>query len=694
MDSFGGRQRLARTLVAGLVAVLASAGLVTTTTAPAHAGQVGVTVGIQGAGGVTVVEGTLEDGSYTCNRFHNTDHRITDWCPRVRNSEVFEAWVWLRGTPPTDPGDQWVLDGWTGCDETRERDGVVECGVHSGAFSSDERYPVARFRDTVPPRLWGDVSTVPGVDLTLRYALGVSDGVVDCRVDGVTDWATCVAGDTVRVPEGRHRVLIRATDSSGNETVDPNEVAAIDTRITAGPSARTGSPTARFGLSTVAGSRFSCSLDGAAWSPCGEGQTVVHDVWNLAAGDHTLLVQARYGEWVDPVPARWSWTVDLTAPTTTLTREVSGGSAVFTFDADEPASFRCRLESPRGSTPWEPCASPVVHDGLSQGSHAFSVRATDPAGNEEPAPPVHAWTVDTVAPTTTLVATTTEDRASFAFRAEDAERFECRLTGPGRDTAWTTCTSPTSYAGLAVGEHRFEVRAVDAAGNVEPMPRAHVWTATARQQDGPGPVPFPHPDMPSPDTALTSGPSGFVLAPTASFTLAAEPGWSFRCALDGAAVPCGASLTLSGLRSGTHTLTAAAVDARGEVDPTPAVRTWTVPVGATQLRAARGWRLRRSPAAYDGSRLEATRRGSRLTHRVSGARSVALVVGTGRRHGTVKVYAGTRLLRTVRLASRRSASQVLVPVSTFATPYTGRLRVVVATQGRPVRLEGLGVATG
>lgn len=260
------------------------------------------------------------------------------------------------------------------------------------------------------------------------------------------------------------------------------------------------------------------------------------------------------GSWVDPVPAVWRWTVDTDAPATTMTRTTSGTSATFTFDADEQSYYQCKLDTPAGEGSWLWCQSPRTFTGLQQGAHTFSVKAMDAAGNVETAPPSHRWTVDTVAPATMLVASTREDRASFAFSAPGATSYACRLTTPTGSGPWQACTSPAAHTGLAAGAHRFEVRATDAAGNVEAVPASHSWTAT---------------------------------------------------------------------------------------QPAP-----------------------------------------------------ALVVGKGRGHGTVKVYAGSRLLRTVRLAAPRTADRVLVPVGSLTTPYTGRLRVVVATQGRPVRIEGLGVATG
>jgi hypothetical protein len=53
--------------------------------------------------------------------------------------------------------------------------------------------------------------------------------------------------------------------------------------------------------------------------------------------------------------------------------------------------------------------------------------------------------------------------------------FECRLDW----RAWADCTSPQTYAELAVGRHWASVRATDAAGNVDASPDWARWTTVA-----------------------------------------------------------------------------------------------------------------------------------------------------------------------------------------------------------------------
>ncbi len=92
------------------------------------------------------------------------------------------------------------------------------------------------------------------------------------------------------------------------------------------------------------------------------------------------------------------------------------------------------------------------------------------------------------------------------------------------------------------------------------------------------PPPPPAGDMTAPDTSITSGPSGKVIATSATFAFAStESNSTFECRLDGAAwAPCTSPATLSGLSVATHTFDVRARDAAGNLDASPASRTWTI----------------------------------------------------------------------------------------------------------------------
>jgi hypothetical protein len=56
-----------------------------------------------------------------------------------------------------------------------------------------------------------------------------------------------------------------------------------------------------------------------------------------------------------------------------------------------------------------------------------------------------------------------------------------------------TCTSPTTYPGVAVGAHVFRVRAIDRAGNVDPVPAERRWSVESPPAPQPQPPPPPQP---------------------------------------------------------------------------------------------------------------------------------------------------------------------------------------------------------
>lgn len=385
-------------LFAAVAALLAPVGLVAALPAPAHAGQVGVTVGIEGAGSVRVVEGTLEDlAPSTCSRYDNQDHRVTVWCSRFRNEEPFEAWVWLRPTPSPSPAGQWQFSGWTGCDTTRTTNGVTECAVHSGAFGSVEKSPVAHFQDVGVPTVTVSATQVVADDRTFQFDFTATDGATLCRIEGEASFSPCTSPVRRSVPEGRRVFQVRAVDGSGNAGTAQVDIVSIDTEMTFGPMAVSRDRTAVIGLATIGGEKFWCSLDGEPFTYCGSGPRRSVVLEYLDDGFHRLRVYASTGDWVDPIPAEWWWTVDSTGPTTptVVTSDVRGNSATFTFTNPEATSFRCRIDSPAGNGMWGSCSSPVVLGDLEQGVHRLAVQGMDSAGNIESPGASYEWTVDT-----------------------------------------------------------------------------------------------------------------------------------------------------------------------------------------------------------------------------------------------------------------------------------------------------------
>ena len=91
-------------------------------------------------------------------------------------------------------------------------------------------------------------------------------------------------------------------------------------------------------------------------------------------------------------------------------------------------------------------------------------------------------------------------------------------------------------------------------------------------------VTFGPPDTTPPQTTIDSGPAATTTSTSASFAFSSsETGSSFECSLDGAAfTSCTSPAAYTGLGVGPHTFAVRAIDAGGNVDPTPASHSWTI----------------------------------------------------------------------------------------------------------------------
>jgi hypothetical protein len=235
-------------------------------------------------------------------------------------------------------------------------------------------------------------------------------------------------------------------------------------------------------------------------------------------------------------------------------------NASFSFaDKDATATLQCRLDAEAYAV----CTSPKSYSGLVAGTHTFSVKAVDAAGNESPTAS-RSWTIDlTPPPPPTLQSAppsvTASTSASFVFTDVDATAsFLCRLDG----AAFSACTSPKAYAGLTAGDHVFDVKARDPAGN-ESAPKTHAWTI----------------DLINP--VVTIDPATQPHDPTngaaASFAFTSTKlGSTFACELDGAGfTPCTSPAAYSGLSDRRHRFAVRATDPLGTTGPAT-VWEWTV----------------------------------------------------------------------------------------------------------------------
>ena len=155
--------------------------------------------------------------------------------------------------------------------------------------------------------------------------------------------------------------------------------------------------------------------------------------------------------------------------------------------------------------------------------------------------------------------------ASFTFSAaSDAtfRLFECRVGGVHD---WQACASG-QQEDPPTGSYTFQVRALDWSGNRSPE---STWQWTV--------------DKVLPETTLQpGGPSGTVASTSAQFDFGSNEPGTFVCTLDGITSLCSSPKFYSALGQGQHTFAVRARDVAGNLDPSPASRTWTVDTVAPQ----------------------------------------------------------------------------------------------------------------
>ena len=401
----------------------------------------------------------------------------------------------------------------------------------------------------------GSATTAPNGNWTFAYSaqLPVGQRITATMTDPGTGNDTSELAKPVRTGfDGTNPTVFFESGPQGNETITDS------------------TPTFEFS-SNFSNATFECRFEPNAFTACSSPFTP-----SLSDGPHLFAVRARVGASVSQA-AGSSFTVDATAETAIESGPAgptSDSTPQFGFSSpDAGATFKCRFDA----APFGPCSGPGNSHGpaapLTDGPHAFKVKATDPLGNVDQTPAVRNFVVDTVDPEGTITtgpaagSKTKDTTPTFGFSSnETGSTFECKL-----DTAaFGPCSGPGlkhTTATLGDGQHTFRVRATDAAGNADPVPAARNFII----------------DTVRPDTTITSGPAAgsttVDATPTFGFS-SNESGATFECRVDGGSFgPCsgpGAKHTPATLADGQHTFRVRAIDGAGNIDDTPVVRTFRV----------------------------------------------------------------------------------------------------------------------
>ena len=107
-------------------------------------------------------------------------------------------------------------------------------------------------------------------------------------------------------------------------------------------------------------------------------------------------------------------------------------------------------------------------------------------------------------------------------------------------------------------------------------------------------------DLTPPDTWFTSGPTGTHRSRTATFSFTASEPATFSCSLDSQLdwQACTSPTTYSGLSQGVHTVWVRAADAAGNIDQSPAPRTFVVDGPDTSITSAPSGTIRSRSATF------------------------------------------------------------------------------------------------
>lgn len=294
--------------------------------------------------------------------------------------------------------------------------------------------------------------------------------------------------------------------------------------------------------------------------------------WTLPTGDGTKTVYIELRNeagLVTELPLTAKIILNTQPPVATITsmpvEYYSSATGTFTFTANETdCTFECSMDGGN----FLPCSSPFSFQGLADGSHGFAVRATNAAGILQATPSSYTWSIDTVAPETSITSGPASGLYAMPFTftfvsPETGLTFQCSIDGG----AYAPCASPYTSAILPAGTHTFRVRTVDAAGNADATPAAHQWSVLP------------------PTTTLITKPANPAMTTSAIFEfISPAPGATFECSLDfGVYAACTSPATFTNLGIGSHTFTVRAKDAAGTVDTNPPRYTWTVMSGPIKL---------------------------------------------------------------------------------------------------------------
>ena len=509
---------------------------------------------------------------------------------------------------------------------TRVADATLRSAVASKVFSLETQFGLPHKNiigaaDTDPPETAIDSGPSGPTNVstpTFGFSSDETYSTFECRFDS-NPFAACSGPGATHTPavgltDGAHTFEVRAIDTSDNTDPTPaSQGFTVDTQAPSDPTVSSTSHTVSVPSSdptvdvTFSGAADSLSgVDGFSYQWSTSASTLpdtVKDAEETATGTTSpsfvadgsyyfhLRTRDNAGNWTSTVHLG-PFVIDTDPPETSIDSGPPGptndSTPTFGFSSDETDStFECRLDSDAFAA----CSGPgATHTpaALTDGAHTFEVRATDVAGNTDPAPASQGFTVDTELPTDPTVSSTSHTVSV----ASDDPTVDLTFSGAtdslsgvdGFSYQWSTSPSTlpdttkeaeetatgTTSPSLADGSWYFHLRTRDNAGN---------WTSTVHL--GPFVIETGNVDNDPPETSIDSGPSGPTNDPTPTFVFSSdEPDSTFECRFSGSFDPCsgpGATHTpATPLADGVYTFEVRATDLSNNTDDTPATHGFTV----------------------------------------------------------------------------------------------------------------------
>lgn len=274
------------------------------------------------------------------------------------------------------------------------------------------------------------------------------------------------SGTISGLTDGVHSISFIGQEASGAATQPVSYSWTVDTvaptvTLNTTPVSLSNQATATFSATTNdPTSTLSITLDGGV----PQAFTGTTSLSGISDGTHVVQISATDAAGNVSNIASYNWTVDLIAPTVTLTtapvvvtNQSTATFSVTTNDASATLSIALDGGAPQAFT------GSLNLSGIADGTHAVQISAVDAAGNSSNIVS-YSWTVDTVAPAITQVqgplAALVNQPATFAVQSpESLAAVEYRLDGG----AWQTYSG--SLAVSSEGTHTVDFQGFDLAGN-------------------------------------------------------------------------------------------------------------------------------------------------------------------------------------------------------------------------------------